>query len=158
MPAETDGYLRCSGPAVSTGFVNAEASATDGEKFRDGWCYTGEYGCFDEDGFLYLKGRVSSVIIRGGANVYPEEVEAVLRSHPDVAEVVVLGRPSPDLGEEVAAFVVRRGTVSAADLIAHCRGRLSPYKLPQHVEFVASLPQTAAGKVSRRALIERMAR
>ena len=90
--------------------------------------------------------------MRGGSNVYPDEVEAVLAQHDAVAAAGVVGRPSPKLGEEVVAFVVRRRAVDAEALIAHCRGRLAAYKSPAEIVFVEDLPRTTFGKVDRKEL------
>ncbi|HLJ20046.1 MAG TPA: fatty acid--CoA ligase family protein, partial [Stellaceae bacterium] len=117
-----------------------------------GWYYTGDIAALDAAGFLHLKGRVSDMILRGGSNVYPDEVEAVLAEHPAVADVAVVGRPSPQLGEEVVAVVVTRGAVATDELIAHCRRRLSAYKLPAEIMFVSELPRTSFGKPDRKRL------
>jgi long-chain acyl-CoA synthetase len=118
----------------------------------DGWLRTGDGGHLDDDGHLFLTDRVKDLIISGGENVYPAEVETVLRRHPDVADVAVFGLPDDRWGETVAAAVVPRGTVSAADLIAFTDGRLAGYKRPRTVRIVDELPRNAAGKVLRRVL------
>jgi long-chain acyl-CoA synthetase len=127
----------------------ATASAWRGE-----WLYTGDLAFLDEDGFLYIVGRKKDVIIRGGNNVHAADVESVLYQHPDVLEAAVAGVPHPVLGEEVAAWVVRRPgqTVGADELIAFCRERLSDYKVPRSVRFEPSLPRNATGKVVKRDL------
>ncbi|HYC14274.1 MAG TPA: hypothetical protein VEC75_08485, partial [Stellaceae bacterium] len=119
---------------------------------RDGWYYTGDLVSLDTEGFLYVRGRVSDMILRGGSNVYPDEVEAVLAQHEAVAAAGVVGRPSPKLGEEIVAFVVRRSAVEAGTLLAHCRARLAAYKTPAEIRFVDELPRTTFGKVDRKAL------
>ena len=96
-----------------------------------------------------MHGRSSSLIIRGGANVYPEEVEQVILSHNAVAEAAVIGRPSPDLGEEVVAAIVAKQPIEQADLLAFCRKDLSSYKIPTEIRIVQALPKTTSGKVKR---------
>ena len=144
------GRLRARGPALASGLVGALTS--DSEGFRDGWYYTGDLAELDDGGFLHLKGRASDVILRGGSNVYPDEVEAALVEHVAVADAAVVGRPSPQLGQEVVALVIARGAVTEDDLIAHCRRRLSAYKVPAEIVFVDGLPRTSFGKPDRKRL------
>jgi long-chain acyl-CoA synthetase len=119
----------------------------------NGWLRTGDGGHLDDDGYLFLTDRVKDLIISGGENVYPAEVETVLRRHPDVADVAVFGLPDDRWGEVVAAAVVRRAAgLSADDLIDFTDGRLAGYKRPRTVRFVDELPRNAAGKVLRRVL------
>lgn len=151
LAAGATGRLRLRGPALASG-LHSGAGAAGSEAFRDGWYYTGDLVSLDEAGFLYFKGRASDIIVRGGSNVYPDEVEAVLAQHDAVAAAGVVGRASPKLGEEVVAFVVRRRAVDAEALIAHCRGRLAAYKSPAEIVFVEDLPRTTFGKVDRKAL------
>ncbi len=115
--------------------------------------HTGDIGYLDADGDLWIVQRRSDLIVSGGENVYPSEVEAVLRSHPAVEDACVVGVPDAEWGQRVAAMVALRAgaTVSAADLIAYSRERLAGYKQPRTVVFVDELPQTASGKVQRRA-------
>ena len=114
------GAIRYRGGSVADGYYrDPEESAA---AFRDGWYYPGDLGRFDADGFLYLTGRGKDMIIRGGVNIYPAEIEQTLIMHAAVAEAAVVGWPSAERGEEVAAFVVRKAPVSEAELIAHCRG------------------------------------
>jgi long-chain acyl-CoA synthetase len=118
----------------------------------DGWLRTGDGGHLDEDGYLFLTDRVKDMVISGGENVYPAEVEAVLRQHPAVADVAVFGVPDDRWGEVVAAAVVARTELAADDLIAFTDGLLAGYKRPRTVRFVDELPRNAAGKVLRRVL------
>jgi len=150
LPRGAAGRLRVRGPGAAMRLESGAAGA--GEAVREGWYYTGDIAALDEAGFLYLKGRASDVILRGGSNVYPDEVEAVLVEHAAVADAAVVGRPSPQLGEEVVAVVVVRAPVTTEELIAHCRRRLSPYKLPAEIVFVAELPRTSFGKPDRKRL------
>ncbi|OGA86933.1 MAG: hypothetical protein A3G27_12965 [Betaproteobacteria bacterium RIFCSPLOWO2_12_FULL_66_14] len=145
QPAGKIGRIRYRGPAVADGFWNdTEASR---ESFRDGWWYPGDLGMLDEHGYLYLKGRAKDMIIRGGINIYPGEVEAALQSHPAVADCAVVGWPSREFNEEVAAFVILKGQATPAELRELCRGRMAPYKVPREVFVVKDFPRNALGKV-----------
>jgi acyl-CoA synthetase (AMP-forming)/AMP-acid ligase II len=121
---------------------------------RDGWLLTRDLGWLDDDGYLFLAGRRSDMIIRGGENIAPEEVEVVLASHPAVDEVAVFGVPDVEWGEVVAtAIVLREGaSVTGADLIEYCRQRMSSFKKPEHVVLVRELPRNSVGKLLRREL------
>jgi len=132
-------------------FKNPEASA---EAFAGGWFHTGDLGWLDEDGFFFIVDRKKDLIIRGGYNVYPREVEEVLYSHPSVAEAAVVGVPHQLLGEDIKAFVeLKRGTeASAAELIGYVKERLAAYKYPRSVEFRDTLPKGATGKILKEAL------
>jgi acyl-CoA synthetase (AMP-forming)/AMP-acid ligase II len=151
----TTGRLRVRGPALASGLLGA--SAGDNEGFRDGWYYTGDLVALDEAGFLHLRGRATDVILRGGSNIHPDEIEAVLVEHPAVKEAAVVGRPSPQLGEEVVALVVLRGDLEAEALIDHCRKRLTAFKVPCEIILVADLPRTSFGKIDRKQLRSRLA-
>lgn len=118
----------------------------------DGWLRTRDVGRFDEEGFLYLVDRTSDMIVSGGYNVYPREVEDALAAHPGVRECVVVGAPDEHWVEAVTAFVVADGNVSEEELIEHCRGSLAGYKVPKSVRFVDQIPKSPVGKLLRRAL------
>jgi long-chain acyl-CoA synthetase len=121
----------------------------------DGWLRTGDAGYVDSDGYLYLRDRIKDMIVSGGENVYPAEVENILMTHPDVADVAVIGVPDPRWGEAVKAVVVTSGAeLTEADLIAYARDRLGGYKLPKSVDFVDALPRNPSGKLLKRALRE----
>ncbi|MFC7688417.1 AMP-binding protein [Paeniroseomonas aquatica] len=120
-----------------------------------GWATLGDLGWLDEDGYLFLSDRRADLILAGGVNLYPAEVEAVLMQHPAVAEVAVVGVPHPEMGEQVHAVIVARGPVAAAELEAWCREKLSGLKRPKSFEFVEELPRSEAGKLLRRILKER---
>jgi acyl-CoA synthetase (AMP-forming)/AMP-acid ligase II len=121
----------------------------------EGWVHTGDLGHLDEDGYLFLEGRTGDMIIRGGENVSPEEIEAVLYEHPDVMEAGVVGRPDETWGETVvAAAVIREGTgTGSEELLVHCRERLAPFKRPEVIILVDELPRTSTGKLLRRNLL-----
>jgi len=145
----TTGEVEVRGPNVFAGYWN-RPEATDVSFTEDGWFRTGDLGEIDADGYLRIVGRSKELIISGGFNVYPREVEDVLALHPAVAEVAVAGRASSEWGEEVTAFVVVRPGVVAPrleDLRTWARDRLAPYKLPRAVVVVDSLPRNALGKV-----------
>jgi O-succinylbenzoic acid--CoA ligase len=148
-PGEIGEILAC-GPTISRGYVN-QPPRPDG-----GWLRTGDLGRLDEDGYLYVVDRRDDLIISGGENVYPAEVEAALLAHPDVAEAGVAGFADPTWGQRVfAAVVLRPGAgATADDLSAHCRARLAGYKVPARLALVAALPRNAAGKVVRRRLVD----
>lgn len=146
-----DGGILLRGPNVFSDYWR-NAAATEAA-FEDGWFRTGDIGEFDADGYLRIVGRAKDLIITGGLNVYPREVEDVLLTHPGVAEVAVVGVPDDEWGETVTAFVVPAGDPpSPADLMAHAAESLAPFKRPRDVRFVASLPRNALGKVLRHEL------
>ncbi len=136
-----------------------EQESATAATIRDGWVLTRDLGWIDEDGYIYLSGRKSDMIIRGGENIAPDEIEAVLESHPDVEEVGVIGIPDEEWGERVGAVVVARpgATVSEEALIEHCRQRLASFKKPEVMIFVDALPRNAMGKVLRNELRARHA-
>lgn len=122
------------------------------QALRGGWFRAGDLARMDEEGYLYLAGRRSDMVIRGGENVYPIEIESVLASHPQVQEVAVVGAPDPRWGEIVVAFVVARGEVTGEELRSFAREALARYKVPERVHFVDSLPRNASGKIVKRDL------
>lgn len=138
-----DGEILVQGPTVAPG-------ATD----QDGWLHTGDGGRIDAEGFLWVEGRRDDVIVTGGENVVPEEVEEVLAAHPDVVEAAVIGRPDPDWQNAVVAFVVAvdGAMPEAEELRSWCAGRLAPYKIPKRIELAEGLPRTGSGKLRRAAL------
>ncbi|WP_423459090.1 class I adenylate-forming enzyme family protein [Ottowia sp. VDI28] len=126
------------------------------EAFRDGWFYPGDLGEMNDEGYLFLKGRSKDMIIRGGVNIYPQEIEATLRGHPAVLEAAVVGWPSREFNEEVAAFVIRKGEVDQASLTALCRQALASYKVPREIFFVDDLPRNSSGKIVKADLVSRL--
>jgi acyl-CoA synthetase (AMP-forming)/AMP-acid ligase II len=149
-----DGELLLRGPCVMAGYWNAPAQSA--AVLSDGWFSTGDVGFVDPDGFLHIVDRTGDVIISGGFNVYPAEVERVIETLDGVKEAAVLRVPHERWGEAVAAVVVRApgGCVAAADVVRVCRDNLAAYKKPLLVEFAERLPYTGTGKVSRRELRE----
>jgi long-chain acyl-CoA synthetase len=149
-PGET-GEILCRGDMVMPGYwQDPQANAAT---LRGGWLHTGDVGAFDSDGYLTLKDRSKDLIISGGSNIYPREVEEVLLAHGKVREVSVIGRRDADWGEVVVAYVV--GEASAAELDALCLARIARFKRPKHYVFIDSLPKNAYGKILKTELRER---
>ncbi len=153
------GEVLLRGPNVTPGYFN-RPEETAAALTADGWLRTGDGGYLDADGYLFLTDRIKDMIVSGGENVYPVEVEEALSQHPDVAEAAVIGIPDERWGETVKALVVMRhgSALTADELIAFTRERLAGYKLPRTVDFVEELPRTPSGKVLKRELRERYAR
>lgn len=150
-PGET-GEIVVRGDTVMIGYWNdPEATAA---AIRDGWLWTGDHGSFDDDGFLTLKDRSKDVIISGGTNIYPREIEEVLLQHEGIAEVAVIARADAEWGEAVVAYVVSRtgGPIDAAKLDAFCAGHIARFKKPRYYRFVQDLPKNSYGKVLKREL------
>ena len=120
-----------------------------GEVAPEGWLHTGDLGRLDEQGRLHVEGRLKELIVTGGENVAPLEVEQALLTHPAVADAAVTGRPDEEWGEAIAAFVVRREPVDQERLLAWCRDRLAPHKVPKQIEFIEALPRSPGGKLLR---------
>ena len=154
LPAGQVGELWVQTPRVMKGYAAKEGGVTSA--VHDGWLPTRDMGWIDEDGYIFLAGRKDDMIIRGGENIAPAEVEAVLYSHPQVEEAVVIGTPDVEWGQRVVAVVVPRSgaEVTQAELIEHCRQRLSSFKKPEVVHFVHSLPKNHMGKVLKKDLRE----
>jgi acyl-CoA synthetase (AMP-forming)/AMP-acid ligase II len=141
-----DGEILVRGPMVAPGAVGA-----------DGWLHTGDLGELDADGRLRVLGRLKELIVTGGENVAPLEVEQALLAHPAVVDAGVAGLPDPDWGEAVTAFVVLSEPVDPDDLRAWCRERLAPFKVPKAIHAVERLPRNAGGKLLRDRLAEEAA-
>lgn len=146
-------------PYVFDGYWNNAAKTA--EAFRGAWCSVGDLAWRDRDGFYHLADRKSNMIISGGENIYPSEVESLLAAHPAVQDVAVVGLPDEKWGESVAAVIVRRqgATETEADLLDWCRDRIAGYKRPRHVVFIdeSAMPRTATGKIQHRVLRDRLA-
>ena len=146
------GEILLKGPTITPGYADRpEATA---QAFHDGWFATGDIGYLDGDGYLFVLDRRSDLIISGGENVYPAEIESVLQSHPAVKEAGVCGQVDAQWGQVPVAFVVLRpdSTVTSQELLAYTKQKLARYKQPQAIYFVAELPHTSSGKLLRRAL------
>jgi fatty-acyl-CoA synthase len=140
-----------------------EKTAASRHPAHNNWCTVGDVGYLDEDGYLFLTDRKGFMIISGGVNIYPQEVENALAMHPRIFDVAVIGVPDAEMGERVKAVVQLREGVSpsddlAAEIIAHVRGRIAHYKAPRSVDFVIELPRSATGKLMKRILIDRYAK
>ena len=158
LPAGERGEIALRGSSIMKGYHNRpEETAT---VLRGGWLHTGDVGYLDADGYLYIVDRQKDMIIRGGENVYPAELESILYRYPGVAEAAVVGVPDPVFGEAVIAYVVARekGTVTEQELIDHVRAHTSPFKAPSRIWFLDALPKSGVGKILRRELRDRAAR
>jgi acyl-CoA synthetase (AMP-forming)/AMP-acid ligase II len=153
VAAGVSGEVLIRGPHLMLGYWNRpEATA---ESIVDGWLHSGDVAIIDEDGFVYIQDRIKDMIISGGENVYPAEIENVLAAHDGIIEAAVIGQPSEKWGESPLALVVRGdAALSEKDVIDHCIGKLAPFKLPKHVEFVDVIPRNPTGKVLKRVLRE----
>jgi acyl-CoA synthetase (AMP-forming)/AMP-acid ligase II len=156
LPVGEIGEVVVKGDVVMLGYWKNQA-ATD-EVLRGGWLHTGDMGCFDIDGFLTLKDRSKDMIISGGTNIYPREIEETLLTHPLVEEVSVVGRPHSDWGEEVVAFVVpqKNAVIEIKDLDSHCVSQIARFKRPKEYFFVQDLPKNNYGKVLKTELRARL--
>jgi long-chain acyl-CoA synthetase len=148
------GEIAIKSVASMKGYWNAAAHETTA---ADGWILTGDVGYLDDQGFVYVSDRVKDMIISAGENIYPAEIEHVIRSHPAVADVAVIGVFDRLWGEAVKALVIRAAgsCVCAADLVRHTRAHLAAFKVPKSIEFVDELPRNASGKILKAALRER---
>jgi fatty-acyl-CoA synthase len=152
LDGEAEGELLVRGPNVFAGYWrNPEATS---EAFADGWLVTGDVAARDAEGYYRIVGRTKDMVISGGENVYPAEVENVLHDHEAVAEAAVVGVPDERWGEVCVAFVVLRGHVADEELLEHCRARLARYKVPKAIRVVDSLPRNAMNKVVKAELLE----
>jgi long-chain acyl-CoA synthetase len=151
LPTGEAGVIRVRSPGMARS-IYGEGTSGPGDSFKGGWAYPGDLGAFDEGGFLHLLGRTSDLIIRGGANVQPAEVELVIGECEGVQDVAVVGFTKLPEGEEIAAFVVSSSNLTEAALDAHCRTRLAPDKRPRKFVLVSDLPRNANGKILRAAL------
>jgi acyl-CoA synthetase (AMP-forming)/AMP-acid ligase II len=154
VPNGSIGEVIGRGPQIMRGYWNLPEATT--EALRGGWMHTGDAGMLDDEGYLYIQDRVKDMIVSGGENIYPREVEEVLFAHNAVADAAVIGVPDETFGEAVKAIVVLRqgATATPDEIIEFCKGKLAGYKRPRSVEFVATLPRNPSGKVLKRDLRE----
>jgi fatty-acyl-CoA synthase len=152
LPKGKVGEIICRGPNIMKGYYNDPLGTS--EALKDGWLYTGDLGRMDDDGFLYLMDRKKDLIISGGENIYPAEIERVLLEHSRILDAAVIGVPDPYWGERVKAFVVLkpREILSKEEIIRYCEDHLASYKKPREVEFIERLPRNAANKVMKEEL------
>jgi acyl-CoA synthetase (AMP-forming)/AMP-acid ligase II len=152
LPRNTSGHIIAKGPQVMSGYWNNDEATR--QTLRDGWLYTGDAGMLDDEGFLYIQDRIKDLIISGGENIYPAEVENVLSSHAAIQDIAVIGVADEVWGEVPLAVVVTRGSVriDINELSAHCRPHIAAYKIPKHIEYVDALPRNPTGKVLKKDL------
>ncbi len=154
LPPGQVGEIIGRGDQVMKGYWKLPEATT--ETLKDGWLHTGDLGEMDEEGYIYIKDRIKDMIVSGGENVYPREIEEVLFSHPDIADAACIGVPSDQWGEEIKAIVVLKpgAKTTADDVMAYCKGKLAGYKRPRSVDFAEALPKNPSGKVLKRELRE----
>ncbi|PLT35616.1 long-chain fatty acid--CoA ligase [Bacillus sp. V5-8f] len=153
VPAGEVGEIIFKGPNAMKGYYKKEQETT--ATIKDGWVFTGDLGKQDERGLLYIIDRKKDMIIRGGYNVYPREIEEVLYGHPDVVECAVVGESDPTFGEEVAAYLVVRQEKTPEEIISYCKEKLAHYKVPRKIYFMEELPKTTTGKILKTPLRNR---
>ena len=158
-PCGMIGELLTRGYSVMRGYWNDPARTAEAID-AEGWMHTGDLATIDADGYCRIVGRLKDMLIRGGENIYPREIEEFLHTHPDIADVQVFGVPDAKFGEEACAWIrlVDGATVGAADIRAYCSGRIAHYKIPRYIEFVDGYPMTVSGKVQKHLMAEEMAR
>ena len=152
LPPGQTGEIVIKGPGVMKGYWNKPEETA--AAMRNGWLHTGDVGHVDEDGYFYITDRKKDLIIRGGENIYPKEIENILYMHPEVLEAGVIGIPDPVYGEGVKAFVALKtpGAISAEELLNFCKEHLPTFKRPKDIQFLEALPKSAVGKILRREL------
>jgi non-ribosomal peptide synthetase component E (peptide arylation enzyme) len=157
LPAGQAGEILTIGPSVTPGYYNNPA-ANAASFTDDGWFRTGDIGVFDQAGYLKIVGRKKEMIIRGGANIYPREIEEVLFKHPKILDVAVIGVPDPRLGERPCACVVPRPgeVITLQEIVDFLRNTIATYKLPERLEILAQLPRTPTGKIPRHELLQQV--
>jgi long-chain acyl-CoA synthetase len=154
MPAGEAGEIIIKGPQVMKGYYkNPEATAA---VIRDGWLYTGDIGVIDEEGYVSIVDRKKDIIIAGGFNIYPNEIDDVLFAHPKIAEACTIGVTDEYRGETVKAYIVLNEgeNLTLNEIQDYCKNSLAPYKIPKQVEFIDTLPKSGVGKILRRVLKE----
>lgn len=149
LPRGEQGEICARGYCVMKGYYNnpeATAEAID----EDGWLHTGDLGTMDEDGYVRVTGRLKDMVIRGGENIYPREIEEFLYRHPQILDVQVAGVPDPKYGEELAAWIIAKDEgLDETAVREFCNGQISKHKIPRHIRFVQEYPMTASGKIQK---------
>jgi acyl-CoA synthetase (AMP-forming)/AMP-acid ligase II len=149
VPRGEVGEIICRGPNIMKGYYQ-DPKGTE-EALRGGWLHTGDMGRMDEEGFIYIVDRKKDMIVSGGENIYPREIEELLFRHPKIQDAAVVGIPDPLWGESVKAFVILKPgrSMTEAEVIEYCKSHLASYKKPRSVKFVDSLPRNPSGKVTK---------
>jgi len=157
LPVGEDGEICVRGATVMAGYWNSPEQTAS--TVRDGWLHTGDVGHFDADGFLFVVDRMKDLIIRGGFNVYPRDVEDALMTHPEVTQAAVVGQPDERHGEEIVAVVALtpEAKVTGPELVGYARERLGRYKYPRAIRVVPAVPLTSVGKTDRKAVRQLLA-
>jgi len=152
VPPGEVGELLVKGPNVSLGYYKLPEETA--KTFRNEWLHTGDMAKMDEEGYLYIVERKKDIIIRGGFNVYPHDIEEILYQHPAIKDAVAIGVPAPMMGEEIKVYVVLKEgmTVVAEEILQYCQSHLAKYKWPKLIEFTSSLPRNPMGKILRKEL------
>ncbi len=152
MPVGEIGEIIIKGPQVMKGYWQMPEDTAD--TLKDGWLYTGDIAKMDEEGYFYIVDRKKDMIISGGFNVYPRDIEEVLFEHPKIVEAAAIGLPHPTRGEQVKAYIVLKEgeTETQKGIIEYCKEKLATYKLPTLIEFRSELPKTNVGKVLKKDL------
>jgi oxalate---CoA ligase len=156
MPVGSSGEVAIKGPGVTLGYLNnAQANA---DSFFDGWFRTGDRGVLDDEGYLRLEGRLKEMILRGGENISPYEIEEVLLKHPAVTDAICFGVDDEKYGERVGAAITLGGVATERELIEYCRERLAAFKVPEVIHVLDAIPRTATGKVQRKRVGETLSK
>jgi long-chain acyl-CoA synthetase len=152
LSAGEQGEIVVKGPNVMVGYYKRPEETE--ETLRGSWLHTGDVGYLDEEGYLFITDRMKDMIIKGGYNIYPSEIEGYLEEHPAVAEVSVIGIPDKKYGEQIMAFIVRmpEQDLSGAEIIEFAKSKMTPFKAPSQVKFVDGLPKSLVGKVLKKEL------
>ena len=150
VPRNTVGELCARGYLIMKGYYNDSASTAEAIE-ADGWLHTGDLATMDDEGYVRITGRIKDLIIRGGENIYPREIEEYLHTCPSIADVQVIGVPDPKYGEAVMAWIKLKAgaTLTAEDVVQFCKGQIANFKIPRHIRFVDSFPMTVSGKVQK---------
>jgi long-chain acyl-CoA synthetase len=151
-PPGEQGEIVVKGPNVMLGYYKRPEETA--EALRGGWLHTGDVGYLDEEGYLYITDRIKDMIIKGGYNIYPSEIEGYLEEHPAVSEIAIIGIPDEKYGEEIMAFVVRAPgqELDEDGLMEFAKSKITPFKAPSQVKFVDGLPKSLVGKVLKKEL------